>query len=451
MGGLGYTCTAMRIARRVGLFALLLLASIACSKSDAQGPPPKPGAAFKPLPINVAKAEARPVQRSVETVGSLVAWMETVVKTEQPGTVAKLRVDLGDSVTPGKVLAEYDAREFQLAVDQAEADLLSARQSASRAQAAVASSEAALRRVKDGLAALQAEVSRTQSQAEWYKSELDRTQELFKKELIAQRDVDSARNGYNSALAQLQVAQNVVALHPDQVRMSEAQAESDRAALRVSQAEVARREAMLGIVRKRLEDTTIRAPFAGQIAKRHLNAGEYVKENTPVFTLVALDPLKYTGAVPERFAPELAVGQRLELTVEAYAGQAFTGQVTRISPAVEVQTRSLALEGRVANADNRLRPGFFAKGVVLTRKDATVAFVPAEAVVYFVGISKVFVVANGKVEERLVKAGARQNALVEISEGVKPGETVATSNLSQLFNGAPVTVVDGRAPSTPAR
>jgi membrane fusion protein, multidrug efflux system len=61
------------------------------------------------------------------------------------------------------------------------------------------------------------------------------------------------------------------------------------------------------------------------------------------------------------------------------------------------------------------------------------------------------VVVNGKVEERLVKAGARQNALVEISEGVKPGETVATSNLSQLFNGAPVTVVDGRAPSTPAR
>ena len=126
-----------------------------------------------------------------------------------------------------------------------------------------------------------------------------------------------------------------------------------------------------------------------------------------MFTLVALDPLKYTGTVPERFSPELSTGQRVELTVEAYPGQSFAGQVTRVSPAVEVQTRSLALEGRVGNADNRLRPGFFAKGVVLTRKDATVAFVPAEAVVYFVGISKVFVVTNGKVEERMVKAGAR--------------------------------------------
>jgi RND family efflux transporter MFP subunit len=443
----------MTTVHRLACVALAVLAAAACGKSDAQSPPAPPKAAtnnFKPLPINVAKAESRSVQRAVETVGSLVAWVETVVKTEQPGTVSKLLVDLGDSVTQGKILAEYDTREFQLAVDQAEADLLSSRQTASRAQATVASSEAALRRVRDGLSALQAEVARNQSQVEWAKSELDRAQELFRKELIAQRDVDSMRNGYNTALAQLQVAQNVTSLHPDQVRIAEAQLDSDRAALRVAQAEVTRREASLGIMRKRLGDTTIRAPFAGQVAKRHLNAGEYVKENTPVFTLVALDPLKYTGTVSERFAPELASGQRFELTVEAYPSQTFAGQITRISPAVEVQTRSLALEGRVGNADNRLRPGFFAKGIVLTRKDAAAAFVPAEAVVYFVGISKVFVVTNGKVEERLVKAGSRQGALVEIVDGVKPGETVATSNLSQLFNGAPITLVDGRTqPATP--
>jgi RND family efflux transporter MFP subunit len=212
----------------------------------------------------------------------------------------------------------------------------------------------------------------------------------------------------------------------------------------VADAEVTRREATLGIARKRLGDTTIRAPFAGAIAKRHVNAGEYVKENTPVFSLVALDPLKYTGTVPERFAPELKPGQRLELTVEAYPGRSFGGQLTRVSPAVEVQTRSLSVEARVGNGDGRLRPGFFAKGLVLTRKDASAAFVPAEALVYFVGISKVFVVTNGKVEERLVKSGARQGAWVEIADGVKPGETVAVSNLAQLFQGAPVTVLESK-------
>ena len=185
----------------------------------------------------------------------------------------------------------------------------------------------------------------------------------------------------------------------------------------------------------------MRAPLAGLVARRHVSAGEYLKENAPLFTLVVADPLKYAGTVPERYAPELRVGQALEITVEAHPGQTFSGQVTRVAPAVEVQTRSLSLEARVPNADGRLRPGFFAKGSVLTRRDQAVTFVPAEAVTYFVGITKVFVVTDGKAEERLVKPGARQGGWVEIVGGVKAGEAVATTNLPQLFNGAPVTVV----------
>jgi len=435
----------LRPSTPLGL-ALLVLAMAACGKSDAQSSssPRQPAPAIKPLPITVAKAEPREVQRAVETIGSLVAWDDVQVRTEQPGTIARLLVDLGDTVSRGKVLAEYDAREFDLAVKQAEADLLSAQQSLSRARATVGASEAALRRANDNLETLEAEVARSRSQLEWAKSEQERTQELFRKELVAARDVDNARNQYNTAAAQLAVAVSARNQHPDQVRIAEAQLESDRATLRVTEAEVARREASLGIAKKRLGDTTIRAPFPGVVAKRHVNAGEYVKENTAVFSIVALDPLKYTGTVPERFAPDLRASQRIELSVEAYPGRTFAGQVTRVSPAVEVQTRSLALEGRVANGDGRLRPGFFAKGAVLTKKDSAVPFVPAEAVVYFVGISKVFVVGDGKVEERLVKAGARQGAWIEIAEGVKSGETVAVSNLSQLFDGAPVAVHDSK-------
>ena len=446
---MGYTPWTMAPPAAVALLVSLIgvaLALEACSRSEAQAPPAAKAApgAIKPLPVTVARAEAREVQRTVETVGSLVAWDDVQVKTEQPGTIARLLVDLGDPVKKGTVLAEYDAREFELAVKQAEADLLSAQQSLARARATVESSEAALRRTKDSLVSLEAEVTRTRSEVDWAKSELSRTQELFGKQLIAARDVDSARNLNNVAAARLAAAVSARDQHPDQVRIAEAQLDSDRAALRVAEAEVARRDAVRGIAVKRLGDTTIRSPFAGVVAKRHVNAGEYVKENTPVFAVVALDPLKYTGSVPERFAPDVRPSQKIELTVEAYGGRTFAGQVTRVSPAVEVQTRSLALEGRVANADGRLRPGFFAKGVVLTKRDGSVTFVPAEAVVYFVGISKVFVVADGTAQERLVKAGTRQGAWVEVAEGVKPGETVAVSNLTQLFNGAPVTLLESK-------
>jgi len=95
-------------------------------------------------------------------------------------------------------------------------------------------------------------------------------------------------------------------------------------------------------------------------------------------------------------------------------------------------------------ASCHLRPGFFARGALLTRREPAVPFVPAEAVTYFVGISKVFVVASGKAQERQVRAGPAQAGWIEILEGVRPGEIVATSGLAQLFDGAPVTVTPAR-------
>ena len=110
---------------RAGWVAVVRLACCVFSKSAAQSPP-RAASAIKPLPITVAKAEARPVQRMVETIGSLVAWDETQVKTQRPDTIVPLLVDLDDFVNRGKMLAEYDARELELTVKQADTSSLSA-------------------------------------------------------------------------------------------------------------------------------------------------------------------------------------------------------------------------------------------------------------------------------------------------------------------------------------
>ena len=111
-----------------------------------------------------------------------------------------------------------------------------------------------------------------------------------------------------------------------------------------------------------------------------------------------------------------------------------------MSPAVDVANRTVALEAEVPNPQRLLKPGLFARGAVEVRKDAGATFVPEAAVSYFVGITKVFVVAGGKAQERAVRVGGKQDGAVEILEGVKPGEQVATSSLAQLFDGAPVVV-----------
>jgi RND family efflux transporter MFP subunit len=434
------------VSRLVSACLLIaLLGALACNRGQAETKPvpgktaaPATNGTIRPIAVNVAPAQSRAVQRTVETSGSVLAADEVQAKSEQAGTIARLYVDLGDRVAMGTVLADYDRREFQLAVDQAQADLGVAQQTLARARATAVASEAALKRTHDSRPMLEADVARAESQFEFMRGEMERTQQLHQRELIAARDVDNARNQLNIAAAQAATARTLAAQYPDQVRSADAQYNSDLAAVRATEAQVKQREAALGLTQKRLGDTTVKASLAGLIAKRHVAAGEYVKDNTPLFTIVVANPLKYVGTVPERQAPDLRAGQTVRLGVEAFGARVFTGSVTRVAPAVDVSTRTLTIEARVPNAEGVLWPGFFARGNILVREDPAAVFVPSEAVTSLAGITKVFVIADGKAVERLVKPGTRQGTWVEIPQGVKAGDSVAVTNLGALFNGAPV-------------
>lgn len=433
--------TAGRTAALIpALLALLLLTGCRGEKTSAA--PPKRAGAETPQTITVTAAPvaARTVQRTVETSGSLLAWEEVVLNTAVPGTVKRLLVDLGDRVEAGRVVAELDQSEFLLAVQQAQAALTAAMRQVERARAQVAAAEANLRQVRESIKAWEANDNRARAALEEARANLERNRQLRERELIAARDYDAARTQYEAMLAQWETSQVERTMYPDRVRVADAQRESDRSALQVTEAEVKQREATLGIAKKKLADATLKTPIGGAVARRHVNPGEFVRENTPLFTIVRSDPLKYSGTVPERSALEVRPGQGVRLQVDPAPGQSFEGRITRVSPAVEVANRTMALEAELPNPKGILKPGLFARGLVQIREESGVPFAPEAAVSYFVGITKVFVIADGKARERRVKAGARQAGMVEILEGVRPGEVVATSSLAQLYDGAPVRV-----------
>jgi multidrug efflux pump subunit AcrA (membrane-fusion protein) len=415
----------------------------------APGAPRGAAAPGEPAPLRVTTAvvEGRTVQRSVDTVGSLLAWEEAVARSQISGMVVRLHADLGDAVREGQPLADLDRREADLAVDQLGADLVAARENWARARAAAEASRASLERIREGRRGLAADLDRARADAEWKRRELERSQELRAKELIAARDVDQARAQSQAAEALVQMAETTLGQHAEQLRSAEAQLEAELGAVKAAEAQVQQRAAAVSLGRKRLGDTVVPAPLTGVVARRHVAVGEFVKDNTALFTVVVTDPLKYTGTVAERAAPEIRSGQEVRLAVDAFGARAFPGQVTRVAPVVDVPTRTLTLEARVPNGQGLLKPGFFARGGIAVRRDAGVPFVPAEAVAYVVGISKVFVVADGRAQERLVRAGLRGAGWVEILEGVKPGETVATSGLAQLYDGAPVQAAAAPAPA----
>jgi multidrug efflux pump subunit AcrA (membrane-fusion protein) len=367
------------------------------------------------IAVSVAKVEGQDVERSVQIVGTLMAQEEVTLGTEVPSTIAKILVDMGDRVQAGQVVIKLDEREARLEVERLSASLQAARESLGRSQQLLESSQANVERAKAVLADARINLKRFEG--------------LFGEGAISASQRDSAQTQFDVAVASL--------------RSSEAQYESDRAAVKNAEASVVQATAALDIARKRLQDTDVVSPITGFVSKRLVNVGETVKEKTPLMSLVATHALKLQGDVPERFAPQVGVEHAVRVEVEAFPGQTFPGKITRVSPTVDVESRSFRVEASVPNPKSVLKPGFFAKASIVTGTEKNVPFVPEEAVVSFAGIVKVYAIVAGKADERRVKTGMYRDGRVEVLDGVKVGETIATSGLSQLATGTAVTIQTG--------
>jgi len=401
------------------LVALVLVGSAVagwgCSRDKTATAAAKNSAGERRVAVTVAQAEGRDVQRTIQIVGTLMAQEEVTLANEVPATVDKILVDLGDRVQKGQVVVKLDEREARIEVERQAANLQMARE--------------ALQRARQVLDLDQANVQRAQALLADAQTNLKRFQGLFAEGAISASQRDSAQTQSDVALATL--------------RASEAQLESDRAAVKNAEASVEQAMAALEMARKRLKDTDIVSPLDGFVRKRLVNPGETFKEKTPLLSLVAMQALKLQGEVPERFGPLVRVGNPVQAEVEAYPGRSFTGRISRVSPSVDVETRTFTVEASIPNPGGALKPGSFAKAALITGTDTAVPFVPEDAVASFAGIVKIFVIADGKADERRIKTGQRLDGWAEILEGVKVGETVATSNLSQLATGTAVQVRSG--------
>ena len=158
-------------------------------------------------------------------------------------------------------------------------------------------------------------------------------------------------------------------------------------------------------------------------------------------------PLKFRGRVPERRSGEVRVGQQAEVYAAAFK-QPFPGEVTRINPSVDTLTRAFEVEILVPNAENKLKPGGFAKTAILTHLDEQAPTVPLEALVQFAGVTKIFLVEAGHAREVQVKLGVQDTQWVEIaSPPLTAGSQVVTSGLTAIADGTAVAIrASGAAP-----
>ena len=203
-------------------------------------------------------------------------------------------------------------------------------------------------------------------------------------------------------------------------------------------------EADLRLAQAQLEKTVLKAPFDGFLGLRHVSPGEYVQPGQAIVTLDDIDPIKIDFRVPEVFTSRLQVGQTVQVQVDAAPGRDFSGQVYAIDPKVDPGGRSLLVRARIPNRDRSLRPGMFAQIQLVMEEKPDALMIPEQALLSRGQSQFVYKVVDGVVAESPVSLGMRQRGLVEITEGLEPGDTVVTAGQIKVRPGVPVTI----APAT---
>ncbi len=199
------------------------------------------------------------------------------------------------------------------------------------------------------------------------------------------------------------------------------------------------------LAHKKLNDTSLRAPFDGAVAERLINQGDYVKAGTAAFRIVRVSPLKFRGDVPERFAGDVKVGNLVAAYLAGVEGEPLRGRIVRIAPAVSATSRSFTVEAQIENPGGRVKPGTFARLSIETRVTRSMLTVPDRAVIEFAGNQHVFVIANGRASDRQVVLLGKNGDRVLIGEGLQEGESVAVTAVEMLVDGRAVAVRAGAA------
>jgi membrane fusion protein, multidrug efflux system len=393
------------------VITLLVVFVSSCARDISGESQSKQAAGAQPkAKVRIVPVEQRRQKRVVEAVGSLFAYDEVTVSSEAEGRVEQVMADVGDRVSKGQTLARVSPIELQLTVDQQEAALMQA-----RARLGLGENENELKDVRQA-----AEVKKAAADLTDAEQKYRRAQSLLETGVIPRQQYDEAEARYKSTKAAYDLAAQ--------------QVENMRASMRQTQAS-------LNLANKRLRDTQIRAPFAGHVKAREVTMGQYLKIQTPVMSIVNIDPLRARLSVPEKMSPWVRVGREVKLSLEAFPGREFTGRISRINPSVDEKNRTFEIEALVSNRGSELKPGSFVKATIQSDKVDSILTIPFNAVIYLFGAYKVFVVQGGTIKEREVKLGDRLGELVEIIEGVRADDKIAIgSGGPQLKDGMEVEI-----------
>ena len=235
--------------------------------------------------------------------------------------------------------------------------------------------------------------------------------------------------------------------------VSQATLDADAANLKNANAQVAEQQAVL-------DKKTLRAPFAGHLGIRAVDLGQYLSAGTAIVTLQALDPIFLDFFVPQQAIDQVRLGQTVSVMVDAYKGQAFSGEISAVNPKVDASSRNVQVRATLKNAEHKLLPGMYATVDIATGAPQTYITLPQTAITYNPYGDTVYIVdgkgvaGGGKPQliahQTFVTTGATRGDQVAVLKGVSEGDMVVTAGQIKLHNGSPVLIDNSITPTADA-
>ena len=385
------------------------------------------------ISVTIDKAVAREVPAYIQATGSLVADETSDIAPKVAGKVTNVYANVGEFVGSGKVIAKIDDRDARLRLAEAEANV-------KQSQVGVRQAEARLGLSPNGtfnssaipeVRAANANYEQAIAELRQAEANENRYRDLVETGDVAMVTYEQYRTNRDTARARVNAAKQALESAANAAKQNNQAIKAAQAAVEASQTQVA-------TAKQAVADTVVRAPFPGFISERPVAVGEYVTSSTPIAKVLRTNPIKIQIQIAEADIPQVRIGGGVSIEVDAYKDRKFSGVVTAVNPAIDPVSRAATVEAQIENSNNALRSGMFATAKIVRQGGSTGIFVPKSAVYNDEATQsfRVFVIENNVAKLRVVQLGTEENNYYQIASGVNADETVATSNLEQLYEGA---------------
>lgn len=408
--------------------------------------------------ISTLVVEDREVAENIQVSGQIVFREKVNISAKVRGRLSRIYVREGQHVNKGELIAEIERMPLEISLQQQKSEL----------DIAVKALELADARYRDALKGVEiklksirkagADLNDKRVSYENMNKILGNREILFEAGGVSRTELDNIKTEHTTLYTRYKVAEADYEIQQVGYRDQDITAEGfelpeteeerisllkhintkiERAELESAESRVKQAENNLKSTKIMLEETYIRSPIRGIAATRNMEAGEMIKEDSIITTIIDISDVYFSMNINESMLNRVSPGQTVFFSADALGSSYdFTGQIETISPVLDTKTRTAEVKAIAGNPDGNLLPGMFVRGIIKTGRKEKGVLIPESAVLNRDdGRSEVYIVKNNIVFRENVVTGNRHNDLVRITEGLSAGDVIITSGLNHIYQG----------------